>query len=279
MKKLSKVISVCHGDDIHTWTVASNYITRYIDSNSYVVIVPDVQIDEFIACTNPLFQVRPESEVVGGISVVLDKLMQQSNVRFGWYLQQFIKLGSLIGMDDEEVFLLWDADTIPIKKLDFIVDGKIRYYTSHEFHRPYFDTIKRLCNLDKVNSYSFIAQCFPVYGKHFNALIKDLEAGGNEWHTCIFNAINFAEKNAFSEYELLGTYISKNYNCDITLSKSKWTRHGNGLIGSPCNLRFLSYFLCLLFDYVSFEKWDKPYNLFRLNSLNKIIFLIKKLVN
>lgn len=42
--------------------------------------------------------------------------------RFGWYLQQFIKMNYSFCTDKQ--YIVWDIDTIPLKEISFYQDGK-----------------------------------------------------------------------------------------------------------------------------------------------------------
>ena len=46
---------------------------------------------------------------------------------------------------EQEPMLMWDADAILLKKFDFFNQGKtIKYGTTFEFHRAYFETNKKI---------------------------------------------------------------------------------------------------------------------------------------
>ena len=47
LKNIDLVVSVCATKDLQTWSVASLAIPKYIDSASYVVIVPEHAIKLF----------------------------------------------------------------------------------------------------------------------------------------------------------------------------------------------------------------------------------------
>ena len=82
--------------------------------------------------------------------------------RFGWYLQQFLKLSALQKFNQEPV-IIWDADSVALNPISFFrPDGGIEIYTSDEYHLPYFELIDRLLRMDKRVPFSFIAQCLPV---------------------------------------------------------------------------------------------------------------------
>ena len=65
--------------------------------------------------------------------------------RTGWYFQQFLKIGYAKVCRDTH-YLVWDADTIPLKNIEFLNGDKMLFNMKNEHHEPYFETIKTLFN-------------------------------------------------------------------------------------------------------------------------------------
>lgn len=266
--QLSIAISVCSRKDIDVWRVASRSVLKYIDSKSYVVIVPDADVDIFVAGTPPRFNVVGESKYSGGLGEALKKhLPAGQQGRFGWYLQQFIKLAALKNTADSDFALIWDADTVPLRCLRFDdpKTAKVRYYKGRESHDPYFDLIYRLLGMRKAVAYSFVAQCFPIKGiwaREFFELVE--RRHGKNWADAIVGLINFNEPSGFSEYETLGAFVSNVHREEIVATRRLWLRAGNGTIGTVDNVGRFPYSLLLKpFDFASFETWDAPYGTYR----------------
>lgn len=76
----------------------------------------------------------------------------------GWYLQQFLKMGFAMSEYSEDYYLIWDADTLPVRKIDFFHDNKVLFCLKDEYHIPYFDTLKKIIGQSKAISQSFIAE-------------------------------------------------------------------------------------------------------------------------
>ena len=264
-EKIDQIICVCCAHDAIVWKIASMYITKNIDSVQYKVIVPDNEVELFKKISSKPFEVLGESIYTERFADEIKKrLSKKISGQFGWYLQQFIKLSAAASAQKNEVILIWDADTIPLKKLVFIdKQGHLNYYQGTEHHQPYFETIERLLGLSKKVNFSFIAQCFVMKAAWIQELFHKIEnKHGKRWELALLDAINFEEGNSFSEYETLGAYISEFHASEITYTKRKWLRLGNSEIGHPA---FLSPDLIdkklYQYDFVSFEKWDKakPY--------------------
>ena len=85
--------------------------------------------------------------------------------------------------------------------------------------------------------------------------------------------INFEELNAFSEYEMIGTFVEKNFPNEIEILDNNWQRYGKSVIGSVSNFKYFDKLLALKYDYISFEHWDK------FNLKNFIITNFKEIKN
>jgi hypothetical protein len=240
-------------------------MVRNIAANEYRVIVPDREIAEFQKKSPSQFEIIGESRYTDQFKgQLLNLLPQDKKSQFGWYLQQFIKLLAIKDNADDAIVLIWDADTAPINQLQFInPEGKLIYYKSTENHEPYFQTIRKLTGLNKIVSFSFIAQCFPVKVSWLNELCSELEAKFKmPWTDALLSQIDFATPNSFSEYETLGTFISHHHADQVIYSDRPWWRLGNTLLN---HVAFLSpkkaTELSKQYDFISFEKWEraKPY--------------------
>jgi hypothetical protein len=124
IQDVKTLISVCSVKDLEVWKVASKFIVRNIKSKNYIVIVPDNEVELFTKSTNKKFKVKPESLFIGKLKEILKERISIANQdRIGWYLQQFIKFSAIkkaiINNADNDVILIWDADTIPLKKIKF----------------------------------------------------------------------------------------------------------------------------------------------------------------
>lgn len=258
---IKNVISVCEIKDIKVWSVSNNYILQNIEALNYTLIVPDNQIKDFSKVTNSKFQIIGELSIAGDVKEILksniDKFKPE---RFGWYFQQFIKLCALDNESGDDIILIWDADTIPLKKINFIDNnGSLIHYSGSEYHLPYFKNIKYLLGLKKEKNYSFIAQCIAVranWSKDFFQYIA--EYNRKDWKSAIIDSIDFSQDSGFSEYESLGTFITHKFPEETVRTSNLWFRHGNRLIGGIQNLESEASLQKLSpYDFVSFELWDE----------------------
>ncbi|MBX3685629.1 MAG: hypothetical protein KF909_05820 [Rhodocyclaceae bacterium] len=258
---LTEVVCVCSRRDVGTWKVAARNVVRHIPAARYRLYVPDDEVPFFEAATPAPFQVLPESILIDAIRPVLIEAMAAGRRdRVGWYLQQFIKLAAVRGAAAGEVVLIWDADTIPLRPLQFVSgSGRIRYYKGGEHHLPYFDLIRRLVGLERQVDFSFVAQCFAIRAEWMHELCAKLETEpGLSWFEAIIRQIDFTEESGFSEYETLGTFIAADHGREIEFSDRPWSRYGSRLTGG---IEYLdegeATRLARRYDFVSFEHWER----------------------
>jgi hypothetical protein len=96
---------------------------------------PNILIEGCITINENIFPFSIES---------INKMYGELN-RNNWYLQQLLKLYSLItipGIKDN--CLIIDADTFFLKPTKFIRNNKCLYNFGNEYHRPYFEHMSRL---------------------------------------------------------------------------------------------------------------------------------------
>ena len=260
MTPVDLVFSVCASPDLDTWGVVSQHLQARIHASSFRVIVPDHEVDLFVAHTSPGIRVIPESRYVGDFRDELQKRLPASNQhRLGWYLQQMIKLVVLAELPANPTALVWDADTLPIHNLTFLTPtGQLRFFTSRENHAPYFAAIDRLLGMKKTVPFSFIAQCFPVQGLWVQEFIRVIEEKHQQpWRSAILNSIDFSQKSGFSEYETLGTFFSQRYPRQVEFAHPRWLRRGNSRLGGIHRIE--SPFLrpsVAWYRFIAFEGWD-----------------------
>lgn len=258
---IDEVISVCSIKDIDVWTVASERIIQFISAKQYTVIVPDSQVALFTAATKGPYQVKPESQFVGNLKEKITQTLAASNQdRVGWYLQQFVKISALLAHEDQDVVLIWDADTVPLKKLEFInSSGQFIYYKSDEYRKSYFDFIERALDLKRTQAFSFIAQSLILKVSWARDLTNELAMRGRQpWMDAILFFLDKDEPAGFAEYETLGSWIWSHHRNEIVISQRAWYRNGYSLVGNPLALSSSVWSgLAKKYDFISFEAWDQ----------------------
>jgi len=250
------VISVCSPADIDVWKVVSRVLPDRVPALRHIVIVPDESLVLFQNATDERIQVQGENSYTHRFLPDLEESLRaaENMGRRGWYLQQFVKLEAIRRLESGQRAIIWDADTVPLRVVSlFDADEAPIFYPSSEYHLPYFATINRALGLDRLVSFSFIAQCLAVNEEWSAPLFQEL--GGDSWHVRLLAAADLRESSAISEYELLGTWFSHHGNEPVHWKKSSWLRSGRGWLGPP-NRRNLFFARSAGFDYAAFEQWE-----------------------
>jgi hypothetical protein len=257
---IDEVISVCSIKDIDVWTVAAKHIVQFISAKQYSVIVPDAQVQIFAAVTKAPYQVKPESLFVGNlIEKIAQTLTPENQDRVGWYLQQFVKISAVLTHDDQDVVLIWDADTVPLRKLEFVnSSGQFIYYKGDEYRKSYFDFIERALGLKRTQNFSFIAQSLILKVSWARELTNALAQSAQlPWIDAVLSSLDKAEPAGFAEFETLGTWIWNHHRDEMLISERPWYRNGLSLVGSPLKLSQSVWSgLAKSYDFISFEGWD-----------------------
>ena len=255
-----RVVSVCCASDYKAWKLTSHYLPKYVDSLEYLLIVPDNEVSFFCDITPTIWAIRGEREFFYDYSKhAIDKRMSGENVgRAGWYLQQFLKINAIVDpvLSDDDYVLIWDADTVPLKKLMFVNDAnspKLMFYSGSEFHKPYFLTLKKIFGIERVGNFSFIAQCLPTKV----AWVREMLSPLSDYVDSVLSALPGESFSEFSEYESIGSFCFSRYKSDVMLNYRHWCRWCGGVFGisqfAIVNRVILSIY-SIFYDYVAFEK-------------------------
>lgn len=253
------VISVADLKSLDAWGLTGLELLRRLPSREYWVIVPDNQVDDFKEKTPSQIQVIPESFFTSEFSSELDEAKGKAlPKRRGWYLQQLIKLAALKHSKKLNRVIIWDADTVPLKDIRlFDANGVCHYYRGQDFHLPYFDNIDRLLGLDKAHIDSFIAQCFPITGEQIEAFFNFLETKHSKpWWEAIIQSIDFDESSGFSEYEVLGTFVSNHVDYPIHWKTGAWSLYG--VVKHLTRQISRSGVVFSRYDFMAVEGWAQP---------------------
>lgn len=278
-----------------------NFIKKY-DNLSFYLICPKKDLQFFtkrLSIYN--YHIVNEEKIISfedfkkkANSILIKSLFYKKiQTRLNWYYQQILKLSFVISFIEEknENIIIWDADTVLLKKINFFTNQKsIAFGSTAEFFKSYYETNKII--LGKLPKYfvSSLTQFASISVKDNSNLVKDLKntypRNLNEslpnWLTrIIFSSIIKAHKNyngsLFSEYELIGQ--SKLINCDLNQKLVSGLREGlSGRLKS-----YQKKILCLLnYSYFAYEMNHYKGDVFKTGFIkNKIFFhlILKKTSN
>jgi hypothetical protein len=256
--KADLVVSVAELSCVEPWKLVGPQLIALVPASEYWLIVPDNQVQEFVQNSPAEFKVFPESVFMKDFA---EEFSQCDGTalpeRRGWYLQQLIKLEALSRARHLDRVVIWDADTIPLRKISFFdYQGNCQYFLGSEYHLPYFENIDRLLGLEKGYPDSFIAQNFPITGRQITEFFSFIEEKSKlKWWNAVIKSIDFDEPSGFSEYESLGTFVCSLDATKITVQNGKWSRYGNlRMVSKIVGSRKASK---AKYDYVAVETWTQ----------------------
>jgi hypothetical protein len=262
--KLNTVVSVSTIKDIEIWKIASPKIIELIEANNYQLFVPENHVNKFKKCSPSEYQIISEIELMNGLSLSNVSRLLPETLRFksGWYYQQILKIQGVRYPSMNQINLIWDADTIPLKKLSFQQEDKILFYKAYysseqRNHKPYFETLKKIIDLDRQTDESFIAQCFPAPPLWVENFIKTIEEKSSKpWVETICGNLRGDSICEFSEYETLGNFFISRYTDRVSFLDRPWYR--DGAMGFKGALEITDLALEKLsndYDFVAFEEY------------------------
>ncbi len=211
-----------------------------------------------------------ENNMCPGLSYTsVDKIMKSKGVytRTGWHFQQFLKMGFALSKFAGEYYLSWDADTLALSSISFFdKEEKPLFTMKKEFHKPYFDTMRKLIGLYKTADFSFIAEHMMFKTSYMKELLSAIEHSnnqGNSWYEKILNASVDLLYPGFSEFETYGTYVLVNHPGSYGTQLLSTFRGAGMIKGRWIDDKSIEQ-LAYDFDTASFEMFSNPpfpYNL------------------
>ena len=234
-----QIVSACLARDLPVYRVTARSLRAHVPGAELHVVTRKEDFGRFReACGNEV-QLWDEAELVPGMTLPeLGKLPQPYFPKgAGWYFQQFLKFAFERVSNNDEYFLIWDADTVLLRPIEFFsADGRPYYTRASEHHLPYFQTFRALFGEDAPREFSFISQHQIVRKSTLRSMLSEIETrhpGSRNWAWAIMNNLRGEGSNRFSEYETYGHYLKLRYPEDFVARDLRWTRHGERRAGYP----------------------------------------------
>lgn len=205
-------------------------------------------------------QIVPFSEVKSIYDDLLANCTLPRKSTVNWYYQQFLKIG-YCRLCDDDYYLCWDADTLPLRRIDmFDPEGKPYLDVKPEFQNSYFTTINRLFGFNKVIQKSFISE-HMLFGKMLlEEMLGEIEGKkqGTPYYDVIMRAVGSDNlKLGFSEFETYGTWVAMRHTDAYRLRNWKSFRNANFYVDwkdlNEDDIRWLS----IDYDAATFEKYHE----------------------
>lgn len=143
---------------------------------------------------------------------------KQFKTRLSWYYQQILKISFVLDFlsKNKKDIIIWDADTIILKKINFFKNMKsVKYGTFFEYHKPYFRTNEYILKAQPKYFISFLTQFIAISRLEFDFIVEKIfnnkfnrENLAKKISEIIFESVFHQHKefngSLFSEYELIG---------------------------------------------------------------------------
>lgn len=232
---------------------------RFFEEGDHFLIVPELEVDIFTKLCPGTVVLSERAFIEESASKQLKENLEAcgNGDRYGWYLQQFLKLSALDKFRPHyNKLVIWDADGLPLREIRFYDEiGNPVHYFGDERHLPYFGLIERLSPQTRFQSKSFIAQCFPTTKELLELFFSKFGGTAKSLIERLLKEIDFAQISGFSEYELLGSvmYSGRSPNWQ---TGNRWSRYGNSWIYPHEMSTKRAHFLSRFYDFVSFESWS-----------------------
>lgn len=272
-----QIVTTCRAYDLPVLEIAIGKIYAHLPIKKFYVIAPNPDCDQMRSRLGHRAEIIPENEFIPGMNIGQLRSLKMFGFpkNAGWYFQQFLKLQFAFVEPDNDFYLIWDADTIPLRRMCFFnSDGKMLLTKATEYHRPYFETYHRLFNADAHREFSFISQHMPVQKSLVREMLLKIgndRDGKQHWAWKVMAslpAIN--DLHLFSEFETCGHYMKNFHPERVAFVARPWWRFGtdsaNGKPPSEEDLKKLAE----NFEFASFEKAAQGLRLLAKRLLGKI---------
>lgn len=265
MKRKMAVVMACISRDIPILRYAAENLQKYLPVKEIIVLVPDKQVNTFRrALSNCADTVRiiSEDDFIPGVKIRNVREMPgplYNKKIVGWYFQQMLKLHYCFYDTDDDYYLIWDSDTVPLRSMDFFDEnGRMMLCTADEYNEPYFITYKNIFREEPHRDFSFIAQHMIIQKSVAREMIYRIRWWENDISTWPAKLVKSIPGNIdgmlFSEYETYGHYIKNHYPERVSFISRKWYRDGARDTGgwSPGRAKLEEY--SRNYEFVAFEK-------------------------
>jgi hypothetical protein len=226
------VVAACLKRDLPLLALAYQNLRHFVPMKQLHVITSRRDFGHFENVLGNEVVLLDENEMIPGVTLAALKAVPLA--RFsqgpGWYFQQLLKFQFAFHKPEDDYFLIWDADTIPLRPLEFFdAQGRMLLTKAEEFHPPYFSTYENLLGRPAQRECSFIAQHMLVQKSILRELLAEIERhcpGNENWAWKIMRNLGGDGSNRFSEYETYGHYLKEKHPELVAFRELPWLRRG-----------------------------------------------------
>jgi len=258
------VVAPCLKRDLPKLSLAYKNLKRFVPMKQLHVITARRNFARFESALGREVVLLDEDQMIPGMTLSALEVIPLARLSQGpgWYFKQLLNFQFAFHKMEDDYYLIWDADTIPLRPLEFFDDQNRMLLTkAWEFHQPYFLTYEKILGRPAQREFSFIAQHMIVRKSIVREMLAEIERhcpGNENWAWKIMRNLGGEGSNRFAEYETYGHYIKEKYPQLVAFRELPWLREGTNKCGrypSPAALEKLGekYF------YASFEDSERLY--------------------
>ena len=258
------VVAACLKRDLPLLSLAYKNLQRFTAIKQLHVVTPRRDFSHFENVLGRDIVLLDENEMIPGLTLAALKVIPLAKLSqgHGWYFQQLLKYQFAFHKTEDDHYLIWDADTVPLRPLEFFdAQGRMLLTKAGEYHAPYFMTYEKILGRPAQREFSFIAQHMLIQKSILREMLGEIERncpGDGNWAWKIMRNLCGEGSNRFSEYETYGHYLKEKHPQLAVFRELPWLRHGASECGrhpKPADLERLGqkYF------YASFEESDQLY--------------------
>ena len=238
---------------------------KYYSNVNFFIVCPSTDLKIFCKLKKSNIFIINEDSIISYKKFYrsVKKNLQKSNYnkkiynRLRWYYQQVLKISFVIifFFKKKKNIIIWDADTIILKKIIFFKnDISVKYGITKYFHRAYYLTNREIFGYYPHYFLSFLMQFIAISKSECNFLILNLDKYmrknrmqvGKWVSKIIMKSVVSAHKiyngSMFSEYEMIGfSNIFYQYNNQKIIKGFRDHLNGKLSVLQKAILRFFDY--------------------------------------
>jgi hypothetical protein len=255
-----QILTTCKGRDLPILEITARKIWQMLPCRALYVVAPGRDCPAIRKSLGSAASVIPEDDFIPTMTIARLKRLPIPNFpqAAGWYFQQLLKLQFAHFDSTEDYYLIWDADTVPLKPMNFFeADGKMLLTKAAEYHAPYFETFRNLFGTEPNREFSMITQHMMVQksvAREMLARIEQRIEGADTWPWKIMRSLPKAGDNLFSEYETYGHYIKNYYPDRVRFIDRNWRRETRSNQGCALPTEADLKSLAREYEYAAFER-------------------------
>ena len=282
------IVTACRKKDLFTLQIAYPRLQKYVPHRRLIIFTAPSNHKAFLNKLGSEVVILDEDQVVPHMT--LGQLRSAGNLPgfpegAGWYFQQFLKFSYPHLEPRAERYLIWDADTIPLRPFQpFGEDGKAfltpalpecadpppgmaadartrqLLQQATRPHLAYFENYELLLGEKPEDSQSFISQHMPIRVSCLKGMLSAIDArhpGNDGWAWKIIRNLRGANRNLFSEYEFYAQYALRHFPEQHVIRPLAWRRGGTLPRGG--NLPNLLQAWAQDLDFIAIESWASPW--------------------